>query len=291
MESIGTIAQELSEKFGIETPKTPEEDAAFTLKAMQDIAEITNRQWGRLDKYDGYNCPKCKNRGEFMVVLHTKDLRDKNGNPYPFNYPFTTMQECECKQKRLSYERSRASGLPEGYEMSNFYARNDWQKRMKEMAQNYMQAKAWRDGKWVYVGGAVGSGKTHLVTALARELVYERDVRYFNWVRDGEMLKRLKVDGNSQMYANYIDVFVHVDVLFIDDFLHGRYTSDADLKLAYDILNDRYLNRLPTLFTSELLLSEISDESISSRIYERAGEYNIAIKRGDSKNQRYSKGA
>lgn len=288
MQSLADIAQDIGKRFGIEIPQPSSEEIEMerTVAAMQRIADITNNQWGKLDLYDGYNCPKCKNKGEFYIVRNTKDLRDKDGNRYPFSYPQTTVIPCECMQKRMSYQRNRFSGLPEGYNFEGFKTNTDWQRRIYNTAQKYLESKAYRDGAWFYIGGAVGSGKTHITTALAKELIYEKNVLYFNWTRDGGELKRYAMDGDNANYTNRLYRCTAIDVLFIDDFLRGRQATDADYRLAYEILNERYLQKKATLFTSELMVSEITDEAISSRIFERAKSYICSVARDDKRNMR-----
>lgn len=286
MESIGTVAQEIGKKMGIDVPTQDEIDMERTIASMERIAEITNRQWGKLDIYDGYNCPICRNKGESYIVRNGKNMKDKDGNPYPFNYPQMIAVPCECQQKRLSYQRNRFSGLPEGYDLEGFKIKTDWQQRIYDTAQRYLNNKAYKDGAWLYMGGAVGSGKTHIVTAVARELIYEKNVLYFNWTRDGGEMKRFAMDGDNANYTNRLYRCTAIDVLFIDDFLRGRQATDADYKLAYEILNERYLDKKPTLFTSELMISEITDEAISSRIFERAAKYICSIAREDKRNIR-----
>ena len=61
-------------------------------------------------------------------------------------------------------------------------------------------------------------------------------------------------------------------VLYIDDFLKGG-ASDADIRLAFEILNARYNDsKLKTIISSEMDLTAIlnRDEALGGRIYERA---------------------
>ena len=84
--------------------------------------------------------------------------------------------------------------------------------------------------------------------------------------------------------------------LYIDDFLKplkGRDGSDgnataADLRLAFDILNLRYLNRKPTIISSEWFSHEIGalDEAIAGRISEMCGPWKIDIARDAKRNLR-----
>ena len=65
-------------------------------------------------------------------------------------------------------------------------------------------------------------------------------------------------------------------MLYIDDFLKGRIT-DADINLAFELINARYNRRETaiTIISSELDLGTVTklDEALGGRIYERARNY------------------
>ncbi len=82
-----------------------------------------------------------------------------------------------------------------------------------------------------------------------------------------------------------------VDVLYIDDFfkpIGGNRPSDADIRLAYEIINARYNRRKITIISSERHISEIAeiDEAIGGRIYEYAKGYTVNIARDTARNYR-----
>ena len=271
------LTKNLADAFALdrktERPKITERDLTVW---MLNVRDRTNAVWGDLDKQDGYNCLLCRNKGWRDVVVEVQGC---------YTYKQHRFVPCPCMEKRKSYQRSRMSGLPEGLDFDNFRAEQEWQHSMKRLAEDYLNEQAYKDGAWFYAGGNVGAGKTHIVTALARELVYVRDVRYMNWVRDSRQLKAIvndPTDYGAQLYR-----LTNVDILFIDDFFKTH--TDADVRLAYDILNERYVRHLPTLFTSEMFLAEMEniDQSIASRIYERSGKYVLTIDRDRSKNVRY----
>ena len=268
----------LADAFSFDRAPVKETTEDEVIRWMEHIAEVSNEKWGTLDKEDGYNCPKCRNRGEFFKVFHT------NPETCCFSYPFMSIVPCHCMEKRKVYHRSRMSGLPEGYTFETFRTTLDWQKDMRRLCERYLNDKAWKNGSWLYIGGSIGSGKSHIVSALARELVYERNVHYMNWVRDARQLKAIvneEPDYSTQLWKLW-----SAEVLFIDDFFKANTITDADKRLAYDILNERYNSHKPTLFTSELYIDEVPDEAISGRIIERCGDYVMSIGRDEGKDMR-----
>ena len=58
-------------------------------------------------------------------------------------------------------------------------------------------------------------------------------------------------------------------VLYIDDLFKGKIT-ESDINIMYEIINYRYINRLPVIVSTELFLNDLieCDEAIGSRIME-----------------------
>ena len=188
-------------------------------------------------------------------------------------------RECECMARKRSRARAQRSGLGELYDRYTLVRYTDarpWQAALRRKALDYL-----KDGAgWFFVCGRSGSGKTHLTAAVARELIEAGcETRYFMWRQDAPRLKALV---NDPRYEERMRALVDSDVLVIDDLWKGGSVSDADVNLAFELLNSRYnLPKRRTLISSELTLEEIMriDEAVGSRIYERAGGY--VLKTGD----------
>ena len=97
-------------------------------------------------------------------------------------------------------------------------------------------------------------------------------------------------------YQEKIVKLQQAPVLYIDDFCRASIDktgadngpSAADLRLAFDILNVRYIHDLPTILSSEWHLNELikMDEAVGTRIYEKARNYTLNIKRDPNRNFR-----
>ena len=143
-----------------------------------------------------------------------------------------------------------------------------------------------RNGR-IFITG--NSGKTHLCTAICREeLLRGRQVVYMMWRDDAP---RLKTAVNREDYPAMVDQYKKAPVLYIDDlFKTGRngdakvMPTSADVNLAYEIINFRYVGKLPTIISSEFLLKELVDidEALTGRIAQMAGgnSFNIKLDRG-----------
>ena len=217
----------------------------------------------------GYDCPRCKNKG---FIMH-------------YGEAGYSMSECSCSKVRHSLKLIENSGLRaliERYTFDAYKTDTALREELKNKAKSFL---ADFFGKWFFMGGQPGSGKSHLCTAIVGSLLREgHAARYMMWRDDGTRLKSLVNDSG---YDKEIRDLQNTEILYIDDFLKGS-VSPADINLAFQLLNFRYNNCLTTIISSELLLADINqiDEAIGSRIFERAGEYVLNISKDKAKNYR-----
>lgn len=234
-----------------------------------------NKMEGNMNESDGYNCDACKNKG-YIARLGDDDN--------------IIQTQCKCFKTRATMLRAQRSGLGEiitEYTFDKFEDTEEWQKVLKQKAQSFCKND---DAGWFYIGGQVGSGKTHLCTAIAAHYIKAgREVKYMLWSEEGKKLKAL---ANSPEYQEEISVYKDVDVLYIDDFVkvkNGENPTPADINLAFEIINHRLMSREKvTIISSEKTLDEMLeyDEATMSRIYQKAGIYKINIGKDKNKNFR-----
>ena len=206
----------------------------------------------------GLDCPICKNRGYFRYI-------DADG--YPRN------AECECMVTRRNLDRIERSGLKDmlsRYTFDTWQVRDEWQKTALEKAQAYAENP---DG-WYLACGGVGTGKTHLCTAICDELMRDGiDTRYMLW-RDVSTQAKAAVN-DQEAYAEIVEPLKTVQCLYIDDLYKtgkGQQPTVADVNLAFEILNARYNDSGKlTIISTERGMKELVgiDEAVGSRIYER----------------------
>lgn len=168
------------------------------------------------------------------------------------------------------------------------------QRAMKDIAQRYAEELLAGGKAWLYMGGQVGSGKSHLCTAVCGiALNNNRQVRYMQWVDDG---RRLKALVNDPAYEDVIEPWINADILYIDDLFKMQHRegdkarpTDADVRAAFSIINGRYVQDKPTIITSEWLLSSdllAADGGTFSRVYQKCRDYLCEISPGGEKNYR-----
>ena len=227
-----------------------------------------------------YKCEKCKDTGWVDC-----------GN--------NTVYRCPCVKAREAERKLKASGLSDVIGQQTFEAfktETPVQKKMKETAEKYLAALlgSSKDSRkpWLYIGGNPGCGKTHICTAICGELLKNNiGVRYMQWLDEA---RRLKTCVNEPNFEDEVEDYINVQVLYIDDLLKQKYTdnpqfTEADIKIAFTILNARYLLNRPTIISTEWdLLDQLlpADEGVFSRVYERCKWFMLNIDRNPENNYR-----
>ena len=117
---------------------------------------------------------------------------------------------------------------------------------------------------WILLEGTYGSGKTHLAAAIANHSVSRNAPTLF--ITPSDLLDRLRsgYTSSDMGFEERFDEIRNVRLLVIDDFGTQNVTSWGQEKL-FQLLNYRYINKLPTVITTNLILDEI-ESRIRSRL-------------------------
>lgn len=223
----------------------------------KEAVKAYNEEKGPLDP-EVYYCEKCLNRGAVAV----------------FDEAFGQMaiRLCDCLKIREGLklmEESGCSPLLKKCRLENFEEKDRQSAGMKDRAIKWLSMKS---RPWFYVGGGVGTGKTHLTVALSNSLMQEgRAVRIVNWV-DELMMMRPGVESER------FRIMREAPILMIDDFFRGN-PDEFSRRIAYSVINYRYSQRLLTLINSEHDLRGLflKDEAIASRIKESCCGFAITV--------------
>lgn len=238
-------------------------------------AELMNESRG--DLQDGIDCPVCLNRGVIFEVD---------------SECYIVAKPCKCMARREAIRSAKRSGAEDLLKIHSFdkYEHGEkWQATIFDKAKTFAELDS---GMW-FIGGQVGAGKTAIsISILNRLLERGKECRYFVWQNLVTELNRLQVENYGAEYEQRLDELAKVPVLYIDDFIRDE-PSKAEIKLAYRIINSRYMatlagRQLITLISSQRTLNECLslDEAIGSRMCEMAGEYVISISRDEKYNYR-----
>ena len=262
-ESAGTKSFEVTKEMLVE-------------KAKRDC-ELLNREVYKPTDENSILCDKCNNRGFFYVP----------------NGMYIAKQDCECQKARKTMQRMIDSGLGtviSKYTFKRYNASEDWQKQIKEAAENYVRCT---DGSWFFIGGESGAGKSHICTAICRELLRTKEIKYMLWEEESVALKSAKMD--FAVYQPRIQALREAEVLYVDDFLGRKNGSneptEADITFARELFNHRYFSGFQTIISTEWYSSEILalDKGLGGRIIESCNGFMFNIGRDSGKNYRLKK--
>lgn len=276
MQGIAQLLGRLSELETTYEPLSPKE-------AEQRKVDDWNLSEGKLHEEDGYHCPRCKNRGDIAKL-----------EEYPPGCWQMKLKLCKCQEARASIRRMNASGLGNiirDCTFEKYEATEPWQQTIKASAMEYARNPA----GWFYIGGQSGAGKTHICTAICRELLLEgKTVAYMLWQDDAAKLKAVSLEAEQR--ESIMERLKNADALYIDDLFKPardnmgakQRPTTADVRLAFEIINYRYLNpKKLTIVSSEWSQDELLDidEATGGRIFEKAGKYGFSI--GEDRRRNY----
>ena len=118
----------------------------------------------------------------------------------------------------------------------------------------------------------------------------KREHHYWQYRREIQRIKAVMYK-NLDRYDEMIARVSQLPWLYIDDLfkgaIKGSEMQSQDQQIMFDIINSRYVNRMPTIVSSEFPLDEITraDEGIGSRLKEMLEPYVYTV-RGENRRLR-----
>lgn len=194
----------------------------------------------------------------------------------PIDHPdFGKLSVCTCRQKEVyQTERQRLYRLSNLDAFSNMtfdtfkvqgrLGLGDQQVRSLQFAFNQAQQFANSPQGWLLLLGSYGTGKTHLAAAIANQVVELGGPTLFLTVPDLLDWLRFSFDSDDSSLEQRLEEIRSIHLLVLDDLGTQNATPWAEEKL-YQIINHRYVNKLPMVVTTNLSLNEI-DGRITSRL-------------------------
>ena len=194
----------------------------------------------------------------------------------PVGHPnFGKLEICVCRQRDVSqqvrerlYSLSRLDELKE-LTFTTFQPRGrkglgEMQAASIERTFNQAQHYANQLNGWLLLQGGYGAGKTHLAAAIANFAVEMGVPTLFLTVPDLLDMLRFSYDSEDTTFEARFNEIRNASLLVLDDFGTQNATGWAQEKL-FQILNYRYINKLPLVVTTNLSLDEI-EARIRSRL-------------------------
>ena len=228
-----------------------------------------------------YDCPVCQDRG---VVVNIVEY---------------TARVCHCQEQKRNERLFASSQITPAFRAKSFgnftlTGRSPAVCRMLGAARSY--AEQYHNLKdtpcnWLVLLGEPGCGKTHLSMAVAN-LLYVQKVQllYFQHIEGINELKEAIREKGEDGIAEKLRSMKKIELLVWDDLFKTSSNDQPrkfDIEIAFETLNYRYLNLLPTIISSEHTPEQLLsiDKAIGSRIMER-GKGHMEVVEGMNNNYR-----
>lgn len=215
-------------------------------------------------------CDICDDVGFILV-------EDNEGQP--------RYRPCKCRDMakvRKIWEQSGISINDIDKTFKNFESWNREVTEMKNKATSYyMQFNNIRGERCnsILLCGNPGCGKTHLALAVANNLLKNKQIPVV-YMPYRDVITKLKQNMiDEEYYKKTLSKCQNAEVLLIDDLFKGK-VNDTDINIMFELINHRYLNRLPMIISTEFTMDKLLtfDEAIGSRLYEMSKQYVCQIK-------------
>lgn len=191
---------------------------------------------------------------------------------------------CKCREQNKMRRRLKFADIPEAFKdmtlatfCTSVYKRPESRQTInvacamiKEYIVAFNEAKDKGMGLYLY-SSTKGSGKTRMAASLANEIMQKHDtgVKFASSMNILAEIRRTYDNDSEYTESQLLDALVMTEVLVVDDFGTEKTTQWVQDKF-YQIINNRYVERRITIFTSNMPINRLDyDDRITNRIKER----------------------
>jgi DNA replication protein DnaC len=198
------------------------------------------------------------------------------------------MKECRCRYDLQISNMMKSAKVPIEFLnatvnsfQTDIYKTKESQERAAvakkiaiEYVKNYKRFKELGKGLYLF-SETKGSGKTRLAVSILNALIKRYHIRGIYTPNLLDEIKKKFDDDNHSAYE-IIQQFMYVELLVIDDFAVEKATEWSE-EIYTKILNDRMINKRPTIITSNLSMELLSEKFRSGRIDSRLNKMTLPV--------------
>lgn len=212
-------------------------------------------------------CPQCRDTG-WIAVSDERRARRSRCPHARLSHRITAFNEAGIPARHA--RSTRATFQPTGEPMQGFMAVNTWLESFVPGEEN----------RGLVLHGPVGRGKTHLIVALLRDLVFRHGVTV-RFVEFSHLVGDLKAGFDiGRGTHSLLDPLVHVDVLAIDELGKGRNT-EFEGTIVDELVSRRYNAAVPILATTNFAPGTATGQAAGNMAMGKTSAPNLADRVGD----------
>lgn len=245
-------------------------------------------EWKKLPKSERPKVGNCDEHGEFEIkpveVLNrvigcTSVCPECSGRYKEWRLKMDEIEQREAEKKlRIKNFENKLSSYgvsPRHFEKSfdNYIAETKEQKYALETCRYVAQKAADGVCKNIIMVGSVGTGKTHLAASMCRFMAAQKEPKRVKLVTVTEMIRYYRSsysNDNDLTEDQAIANMTNQELLIIDE-LGTSKGDDKELNILFEVINNRYEYKRPTVLISNLSIEKVK-EILGQRIIDRLKE-------------------
>ena len=224
---------------------------------------------------------KCDRHGPFQSLCHLGDIW--------LGCPACGVAEREAERLRDEQQRRAMrvqewegrigrAGIPERFRdrtLESYMVNHEGQQMALDFAKAYADdfAQVRKTGRSAIFMGNFGTGKTHLAVGIGLQVMREHKASVL-FATAGRMVRMVKDSWARNSGVTESDVvaqMVFPDLLIVDE-VGVQQGTEFERNVMFDVLNDRYEQRKPSLLLTNHTVEDLSSKYLGERVVDRLRE-------------------